>query len=356
MIEGRESSEFTRFDGNLAGADGLPDLATGERATSPTALERYAICPHEYFVSQMLHVEPVEDPEELVETSVLDIGSIIHESFDALIREAGAAGVLPGYGEPWTQVQRQRLQEIANATADAYEAAGRTGHPLLWARQREQILATLDWMIDDDNAWRAGNDARVVASELAFGFGGEPAVEVPVPGGTVRFRGAADKIDERRDGTLLVTDIKTGSARTFKELSEGNPDAARREAPAARLRACRPHGIRNRRHARRGALLVRAQRPWEACGRAAHRRGGAEVCRDRGLAGDLARERGLPSAGPGEAGLQVGPVPLLQPRRAGARRRAASVGGQAARARAGWATRPSSSPRRSAREATREAR
>ena len=65
----------------------------------------------------------------------------------------------------------------------------------------------------------------MVASELAFGVRGEPTLGVPVDGGTVQFRGAADKIDERRDGTLLVTDIKSGSARRFKDLSESNPDA-----------------------------------------------------------------------------------------------------------------------------------
>ena len=48
-----------------------------------------------------------------------------------------------------------RLLAIGAQLADEYEAAGKTGHPLLWARSRENILSTLDWMIDDDNAWRA---------------------------------------------------------------------------------------------------------------------------------------------------------------------------------------------------------
>ena len=49
--------------------------------------------------------------------------------------------------------------------------------------------------------------------------------EITVDGGILRFRGSADKVDERRDGTLLVTDIKSGSIRTFKDLSETNPVA-----------------------------------------------------------------------------------------------------------------------------------
>jgi RecB family exonuclease len=225
MIAARESEVFTRFDGNLAGAAGLPALASGEHAVSPTALERYAICPHEYFMRQLLRVSPVEDPDERVEISVLDVGTIIHESFDALIREAADEDRLPGYGQPWSDAQRARLQEIGARTADEFQSEGKTGHPLLWARQRASILATLDWMVTSDNAWRAEQDARVVASELSFGRGEAPAVVVPVADGSVTFRGSADKVDERRDGTILVTDIKSGSARKFKDLSEQNPVA-----------------------------------------------------------------------------------------------------------------------------------
>lgn len=97
------------------------------------------------------------------------------------------------FGVPWTEAQRDRLLTIGVEMADQYQAAGKTGHPLLWARARLNILATLDWMIGDDNAWRAVQDARVIASELAFGLRGEPTLGVPVDGGPVQFRGAADR-------------------------------------------------------------------------------------------------------------------------------------------------------------------
>ena len=225
MTRARASGRFTRFDGNLSGAPGLPDFADGSRMVSPTQLERYAICPHEYFVRRMLHVEPSELPEQEVEISALDIGNLIHESFDELISGCAEMGELPGYGQPWSGPQRQRLAAIASARADAFEAQGRTGHPLLWARTRPSLLATLDWMLDSDSQWRAGLDARVLASELVFGMHGEPGVEIRIDGGVVRFRGSADKVDQCRDGTLLVTDLKTGSIRTFKDLSEANPVA-----------------------------------------------------------------------------------------------------------------------------------
>jgi ATP-dependent helicase/nuclease subunit B len=225
MSIARESDRFTRFDGNLAGTPGLPDFFDGSRRVSPTQLERYAICPHEYFVRRMLKVEPIEAPEEEVEISMLDIGSLIHECFDELIRGCAERNDLPDYGQPWSDSQRQRLHTLARGRADAFEAEGRTGHPLLWARERTRILAVLDWMLDNDSQWRASEDARVLASELIFGMDGEPEVEIRIAGGVVRFRGSADKVDQQRDGSLLVTDLKTGSIRTFKDLSETNPVA-----------------------------------------------------------------------------------------------------------------------------------
>jgi ATP-dependent helicase/nuclease subunit B len=224
MSRGRESGRFTRFDGNLAGLPGLPDFTAGTRMVSPTQLERYAICPHEYFVRRMLQVEPIQVPEEQIDLSVLDIGSLIHESFDQLISECGDEGTLPGYGQPWTDAQRQRLQEIGAAGAHDFEQAGVTGHPTLWTRTRDSLLATLDWMLTDDEKWRAGQDARVLVSELQFGLGGHPEVIIRIDGGELRFRGSADKVDERSgDHALLVTDLKTGSASKFAGLSEDNP-------------------------------------------------------------------------------------------------------------------------------------
>ncbi|MDN5765564.1 MAG: PD-(D/E)XK nuclease family protein [Humibacillus sp.] len=243
LTRGRDSPEFTRFDGNLAGVEGLPNYADGERLVSPTSLEHFAGCPHAWFAKQLLRVEPVESPEEVIEISAMDVGNLVHESFDLLVGEAGEQGELPGYGESWSAAQRARLQQIGAVQADRYAAEGRTGHARLWPGQRTQVLNVLDWMIDDDNAWRAEFDARVVASELRFGLRGTAPVRLPLTMGTVVFRGSADKLDQRRDGTLLVTDIKTGSSRDFRTL-QNDPVAAgsKLQLPVYALAARAAHG------------------------------------------------------------------------------------------------------------------
>jgi ATP-dependent helicase/nuclease subunit B len=221
MIQGRRGDTLSRYDGNLASAEGLPDYALGDNLTSPTALESYATCPHGFFVQRLLGVKPLEQPEDIIAISAMDIGTLIHECMNDLVSEFQED--LPGAGESWTQEQRQRLGEIAEAKAVDFQQRGLTGHPRLWQRERLRIAIDLKTMLDEDDLWRASIGASVRASELSFGMKGEPPVEIDLPNGRVRMRGSADKVDVGENGTIYVTDIKTGSQRTFKHISQEDP-------------------------------------------------------------------------------------------------------------------------------------
>jgi RecB family exonuclease len=223
LLRARAGDEFTRFDGNLSGVTGLPDYAVDDRVASPTSLESYATCPHAYFVERLLQVEPLEAPEDLLVISPLQVGNLIHNSLDAFVTRL--TGSLPGYGEPWSAEQRSLLLAIGADLADRFEAEGLTGHPRLWQRERLRVLGDLLVLLSDDDRWRASHDASVVASELRFGLDGEPPVEIPVPTGRVRLRGSADKVDLGRDGTIYVTDVKTGGFSRYEAI-ESDPVAA----------------------------------------------------------------------------------------------------------------------------------
>lgn len=222
LLRGRGSNAFTRFDGDLSGVSGLPEYAVEDRIASPTSLEAYATCPHAYFVERLLQVEPLESPEDLLVISPLQVGNLIHNSLDAFVSRL--AGSLPAYGEAWTAEQRSLLLAIGAELADQFEAEGLTGHPRLWQRERLRILGDLMVLLNDDDRWRAERDASVVASELRFGFDGEPPVEIPVPSGRVLLRGSADKVDLGRDGTIYVTDVKTGGFSRYEAI-ESDPVA-----------------------------------------------------------------------------------------------------------------------------------
>jgi hypothetical protein len=217
LIEARESEFFTRFDGDLRHISGLPDYARNQVPVAPTTLEGYAICPHAYLVERLLRVKAVKQPEELITISPLNSGNLVHEAFDTFFRQLTDA---PDYGEPWTAQHKVKLRAIANEIGDRFVAAGLTGHPKLWSRDLAAILLDLDAMLDDDSAERARpeRDARVLQTELRFGQAGEDAVHVTVDSGVVHMSGSIDKIDEQRDGRLVVEDIKTGKALSFRGI------------------------------------------------------------------------------------------------------------------------------------------
>ena len=219
MITGRASDSLSRYDGLVVAAD-LPDYADGSQIISPTRLETYAGCPHAYFLKHLLRVEPLENPEEIISISPLEIGNLMHEALDAMITEFGPDR-LPGYGEPWSPIHHHRLQDLANDLAVRAVDEGKTGHPRLWQAERTRILRDLDQMLRDDDRWRDKLDARVLASELAFGLDGLAPVRVDLADDrAVLLRGRADKVDITSDDIVLVTDVKTGSPGSYTVITK----------------------------------------------------------------------------------------------------------------------------------------
>lgn len=226
VVRARRSAAFTRFDGNVGDA-GLAIPSPAGSLTSPTRLERWAGCPLSYLVEDLLRASPVENPEDELEISALERGSLVHQILEDFIREVleRPAGEQPGPMQPWTAADHQRIEALGRARCEEWEARGLTGRPIFWRRDRRRILADLHEFLDRDSVHRGGRRTVPVAAELGFGFDGEgPPVELPLPDGRVlRFRGRADRLDEATDGTLHVIDYKTGGSRGYTGLSEEHP-------------------------------------------------------------------------------------------------------------------------------------
>jgi ATP-dependent helicase/nuclease subunit B len=231
MASARHSDRFTRFDGNLAGQ---PIRSPLDDVVSATRLETWAVCPHAYFMRQILRVDAVEDPSETLWMSALERGSLVHDVLERFLRAvlAREADAQPGPDDAWSDDDHQLLAEIVAAVGAEYEARGVVGRALFWQRDRARILTRLDRFLHEDSARRQANRSRPVAAELAFGLPGAAvdAVDVPIPGGAdgngrvLHFRGAADRIDLADDGTLRVIDYKTGRPDDYRLLSEASPD------------------------------------------------------------------------------------------------------------------------------------
>jgi RecB family exonuclease len=242
----RSSTAFTRFDGNLGSVGDLelPSPAGPDAVVSATRLERYASCPFDYLMEHLLRVEIPELPEEVYELSALDRGSLVHETLDRFLREVLARdGGPPRPDEAWSEADRARLHEIADSQCARYEALGVTGRRAFWDRDRRRILADLDRFLEEDSGSRAAERRRTLATELAFGLPGAewPPIEVGLSDGrTLRFRGAADRVDRvggEDDDELLVIDYKTGRAQAVGEGGDPTEGGTKLQLPVYALAA-----------------------------------------------------------------------------------------------------------------------
>jgi ATP-dependent helicase/nuclease subunit B len=216
LRRGRQSSEFTEYDGDLGGED-LP-VPTDAEGLSPTALEDWVKCPHAYFLRRLLGVAPVEEPDEVVQISALERGNVLHAVWERLVSGALDEGWAPGPGQAWPESARERLAVLAEEEFAKAEARGITGFPLLWEQDRRVLLRDLEeWLVKDDERRARLDEAVPIGAEHAFGNGAAPPVCLDLGDGrTLRLRGRIDRLDRRRDGGLVVTDYKTGKAEPYR--------------------------------------------------------------------------------------------------------------------------------------------
>ncbi len=211
LRDARASDALTEYDGDLTSRR-LPSF---DRPIAPTRVEQWAACPHAYFVRYVLGVRAIDEPSDLVDLSPLDRGSAIHAAIDGLQRRV-LDGTLPAPGlSGWTDEHAALLRQITNEICDELERSGRTGRAAYWFGRRAELLAELDdWVAVEREHWQG---RRPLASEHRFGADGSVTVELP-DGRSIAVVGSIDRIDELADGTLLVTDHKTGSTRGYTDV------------------------------------------------------------------------------------------------------------------------------------------
>ena len=257
LLGARRSGEFTRFDGNLGG---LPIPSPVTTSTSATRIQRWAACPFDYLLTEVLGVEPVENPEEALQLSALDWGSLVHEALERFILEVLARDAPPSPDDAWSDADRARMTEIGDEVCAEYEARGVTGRPVFWRRNQVQIHRDLQRFLTADDLNRREKRTRPIAVELGFGMSHSTVGAVPIAlpdGRTLHFRGMADRVDVDEHGGLHVVDYKTGRDRYYSGLVRGEPGRPRAARAAAGLRSRGASASTDTRCARARRVLVR---------------------------------------------------------------------------------------------------
>ena len=232
LSDARRSDRLSAYDGDLTEV-GVPTLASvadsGPSTTQPvsaTQIQLWASCPHAYFVRYLLGVGPIDEPDRQISISALDRGLIQHAVLDALHHDVIDGRLPQPTTTGWTDEHRAALLHHFDEACATAELTGRTGRAATWASHRRMMRRDLlGWFAHDSDLIRS-TGATILASEHVFPGAepGAPTVELGLAGARrLAIKGSVDRLDRRRDGTLVVTDHKTGKADAYRRLSANDP-------------------------------------------------------------------------------------------------------------------------------------
>lgn len=209
MVQDRAANVFGRFTGHVGADPAMPPIGP-----SPTALQTWYQCPHHYFNRYILGLHELDDPDETIEMSAVDQGSLQHRVLERLVTQWTDAD----FGQPWPPKMVAQLDLLIEEAFQGAEESEAVGLKTPWTRLKRKLRRDLRAWIALDNALRAGR-WKPLQPELGFSD-----LEVPLPDGTTLvLRGSVDRVDIDRDGNLRVLDYKTGSSYKYKRLSEHDP-------------------------------------------------------------------------------------------------------------------------------------
>ncbi|HWL41639.1 MAG TPA: PD-(D/E)XK nuclease family protein [Ilumatobacter sp.] len=214
----RRAASITEFDGDLSG---IP-IRHFERPVAPTRIEQWVACPHGYFMRYVLGVYPLDDPQAELEIAAAERGNVIHDTLDLLHREV-LDEALPQPAGGWQDAHLERALELFDQVAARFEATGRTGRPASWAVERALLRNDLLGWFAADSRRLAATGATIVSSEA--GFGDDGSVHLALPGGQLAVKGRIDRVDRTSTGALVVVDHKTGTKRSYQDISPDDPTA-----------------------------------------------------------------------------------------------------------------------------------
>jgi ATP-dependent helicase/DNAse subunit B len=198
------------FDGDLSSLAGMfAARFAPERTWSASRLESYCSCPFAFFVSNVLGLEPRQEPAEGLDARQL--GNIYHHIFEQLY------GTVTGSAD--LEALLAALPAIAAAVLDAAPRAEGFRATAWWTQTRAEIAANVRRSVEALAALPGG--FVPVVQEAAFIH--SCSLTVSDGDDALRLHGYIDRVDRAPDESLRIIDYKTAGpwAFTDKAILEG---------------------------------------------------------------------------------------------------------------------------------------
>jgi CRISPR/Cas system-associated exonuclease Cas4 (RecB family) len=220
---------FTEADGLVRVTDGTREALVaarlGARPYSASALQKFAACPYQFFLSAICRLEPRPEVAPVVELDPATRGHLFHRVQADAMRALAAEGRLPLDADA-LDAARATLDRTLDGVAEQYREELAPAIQRVWQDEVESMRADLRMWLEQTAATHA--DWQPIAFELAFGLRRDPAndprsveTEVVLPE-AYRLRGIVDLVEQRRGASdLRVTDYKTGRDYTKRNLVVG---------------------------------------------------------------------------------------------------------------------------------------
>jgi len=227
----RAERKWTQFDGIIRVTDRTRAALAWHRLTNPqrpyslSALQRFSTCPYQFLLGAIYRLQPAEVPQPLQRLDPLTRGSIMHGIQARFFRELQRRDLLP-VTDANLETALQILETVIVKVAEDYHEQLMPAIDRVWREEVGGIARDLrGWvrnLVADGAEWKP--------AYFEYGFGlpideqRDPrSVRDPVVvANRFSLRGSVDLVEAHRtNGTLRVTDHKTGKDRTKRPLVIG---------------------------------------------------------------------------------------------------------------------------------------
>ena len=168
----------------------LPEYWKG-LTLSATSLQRYATCPFQYFVRNVLGLHVSRPTSRSQGPGALEVGTLLHEIlgkwYDRLERYGWFAQDAPPDFKPL-----DILKQVAEMAFREFEQQNSVGPALLWEMQQEQIVTILERILEQDRR-ELGDEWRPILFEEPVK--GEMTVKVAKGTTSLSMTGQLDRVD-----------------------------------------------------------------------------------------------------------------------------------------------------------------
>ncbi len=189
-VQESEQPQLNAYDG-ITGP--LPEYGKflAVHGLSPTNLQRYATCPFQYFVQDVLGIRVSRTTPPSQGVSALEVGTLLHgilkEWYSRLAQNGWFAQAAPADFKPLDV-----LKQVAESVFREFEQQHAVGPALLWEMRQEQIMDILERILEQDRR-ELGDEWLPVLFEVSL------KGEMPVKGskGTtlLPIAGQLDRVD-----------------------------------------------------------------------------------------------------------------------------------------------------------------